>query len=348
LSEDFKNPNCAKRLQEGTSMNIAINGFGRIGRMVFRCMIDQKDMNIVAINDLTDTKTLAHLLKYDSVHGRLKQSVSHDAENIIVDGKKIRVYAQRDPSLLPWKDLKVDVVVESTGFFTKREGAAKHLQAGAKKVLISGPSEDADKVIVIGVNEHEYDAQKHIIVSNASCTTNCLAPLVKILQDNYGVKRGFMTTVHSYTGDQCLVDGPHKDLRRARSAAVNLVPTSTGAAQAVAQVIPALKGKLDGIAIRAPTPDGSVTDFVCELEKEATAEQINALVKSVAEHHMKGVLEYTEDPIVSSDIVGNPHSSIFDAKLTKTMGNMVKVVSWYDNEWGYSNRMIDVIRIMGK
>jgi glyceraldehyde 3-phosphate dehydrogenase len=329
-------------------MNIAINGFGRIGRMVFRCMMTQSDMNIVAINDLTDTKTLAHLLKYDSVHGKLSQTISHDNEHIIIDGKKIRIYAQRDPAQLPWKDLNVDVVVESTGFFTKRDAAAKHLTAGAKRVLISGPSEDCDKVIVVGVNEHEYDASKHFIVSNASCTTNCLAPIVKVLQDNYGVKRGFMTTVHSYTGDQALVDAPHKDLRRGRSAAVNLVPTSTGAAQAVAQVIPALKGKLDGIAIRAPTPDGSVTDFVCELETEATVEQINALMKDVAETHMKGVLEYTEDPIVSSDIVGNPHSSIFDAKLTKSMGNLVKIVSWYDNEWGYSNRMVDVIRIMMK
>ena len=327
-------------------MNIAINGFGRIGRMVFRVMLQNSDMNVVAINDLTDTKTLAHLLKHDSVHGQLNAKVSYDPENIIVNDKPIRVYAMRDPEQLPWKSHEIDVVVESTGFFTKRDLAAKHLTAGAKKVLISGPSKDADKVIVMGVNEHEYDSAKHVIVSNASCTTNCLAPIVKVLQDNFGIKRGFMTTVHSYTGDQRLLDAPHSDLRRARSAAVNLVPTTTGAAAAVSQVIPELAGKLDGIAIRAPTPNGSVTDFVVELNSEVTVAQINELFKNVAGSHLKNVLEYSEEPLVSTDIVGNPHSSIFDSGMTKVHGNLVKILSWYDNEWGYSNRMVDVVRLL--
>lgn len=329
--------------------NVAINGFGRIGRMVFRVLLQHSELNVVAINDLTDTKTLAHLLKHDSVHGNLSESVTYNEHALIINGKEYPVHAQKDPTLLPWKDLNVDVVVESTGFFTKREAAAKHMQAGAKKVLISGPSEDADFVVVKGVNENLYDSQKHLVVSNASCTTNCLAPIVKVLDDNFGVVRGLMTTVHAYTADQRLVDAPHKDLRRARSAAVNLIPTSTGAAKAVAQVMPHLKGKLDGLSIRTPVPDGSVTDFVCELKKPATKEQINFLFSEVAKYHLKGVLEYSEEPLVSTDIVGNPHSSIFDASLTKVLdGNFVKVVSWYDNEWGYSNRMVDVIKIMTK
>ncbi len=327
-------------------IKVAINGFGRIGRMVYRVLREDSDVEVVAVNDLTDTKTLAHLLKYDSVHTRIP-NVSFTDSQIVDNGKHIQVYAQKDPSQLPWKDLDVDVVIESTGFFTKREKAALHLQAGAKKVIISGPSGDADIVIVKGVNEHDYDKEKHHIISNASCTTNCLAPMVKVLDDNFGIKRGFMTTVHSYTGDQRLVDAPHKDLRRARSAAVSQIPTSTGAAKAVAQVIPKMAGKLDGMAIRVPTPDGSVTDFVCELEKSTTIEEINSLFQSVSNNHLKSILEFTTDEIVSQDIIGNPHSVIFDSKLTKVMdGNFVKVIGWYDNEWGYSNRMVDILKLL--
>lgn len=329
-------------------MKVAINGFGRIGRIVFRGIQEHSDIEVVAINDLTDTKTLAHLFKYDSVHGIFEGSVDFDDKHIIVNGKKIPVYAEKDPAQLPWNG--VDVVVESTGRFRDKESASKHLEAGAKKVLISAPAKgEVDFTIVKGVNEHEYDKEKHHIISNASCTTNCLAPIVKVLHDNFGVKEGFMTTIHSYTGDQQLVDAPHRDLRRARSAAVSIIPTTTGAAQAVTQVIPELRGKLDGMAMRVPTPDGSITDFVCHLNKPASVEEINSLFKNVAEHHMKGVLEYTEDPIVSSDIVGNRHSSIFDAQLTKVMpGGFVKVVSWYDNEAGYSNRMLDLIKLMSQ
>lgn len=326
---------------------IGINGFGRIGRMVFRAALGNKDIDVVAVNDLTDTKTLAHLLKYDSVHGILPNEVSHDEENIIVDGKKIKVLAKRDPAELPWGELNVEVVVESTGFFRTKEACQKHIDAGAKKVILSAPAKgELDMTIVMGVNEHDYDSSKHHIVSNASCTTNCLAPVAKILNDNFGIVRGFMTTIHSYTGDQKMVDGPHSDLRRARSAAVSMIPTSTGAAIAVSQVIPALAGKMDGIAVRVPTPDGSVTDLVCELEKETTAEEVNALVKSVAENEMKGVLDYLDFPAVSIDIVGNPNSSIFDPEYTKANGKMVKILSWYDNEWGYSNRVVDLINIL--
>ncbi len=327
-------------------IKVAINGFGRIGRMVYRVLRTDKDIEVVAVNDLTDTKTLAHLLKYDSVHTRIP-GVTHTDSEIIDSGKHIKVYAQKDPAQLPWKDLGVDVVIESTGFFTKREKAALHLQAGAKKVIISGPSPDADVVIVKGVNEHEYKRDEHHIISNASCTTNCLAPMVKVLDDNFGVKKGFMTTVHSYTGDQRLVDAPHSDLRRARSAAVSQIPTSTGAAKAVAQVIPKMKGRLDGMAIRVPTPDGSVTDFVCELEKATTAQEINELFQKVSQNELQSVLEYTTDEIVSQDIISNPHSVIFDANLTKVMdGTFVKVVGWYDNEWGYSNRMVDIVKLL--
>lgn len=329
-------------------VKVAINGFGRIGRMVYRAMCNDSDIEVVAVNDLTDTKTLAHLLKYDSVHGKFEGSVEFDDSSLIVNGKQIKVFAERDPASLPWGELGIDVVVESTGFFRTREGAAKHLTAGAKKVIISAPSKDADIVIVKGVNEHDYDASKHDVISNASCTTNCLAPIVKVLHDNFVVKKGFMTTIHSYTGDQRLVDAPHKDLRRARSAAVNMVPTSTGAAIAVAQVIPDLAGKLDGISVRVPTPDGSVTDFVVEVEKDVTVEKVNWLFAETAKHHLKDVIEYTEDPIVSSDIVGNPHSSIFDSGLTMVNEKMIKVVAWYDNEWGYSNRMVDLIKIVAK
>ncbi|MFT7615845.1 MAG: glyceraldehyde 3-phosphate dehydrogenase [Candidatus Woesearchaeota archaeon] len=329
-------------------VRVAINGFGRIGRTVFRIMQQCPDIEVVAINDLTDTKTLAHLLKYDTVHGRFAGQITHDENALYIDGKELVVLAERNPSQLPWAFHNIDVVIESTGFFTKREGAQKHLDAGAKKVLISGPSPDCDLVIVKGINEHQYDRNVHHIVSNASCTTNCLAPVVKVLHDNFRIKRGYMTTVHSYTGDQRLVDAPHKDLRRARSAACNIVPTTTGAAKAVTQVIPELAGKLDGIAIRVPTADGSVIDFVCELEAPVTKEIINDLFRNVAAHQLQGVLEYTEDPLVSSDVIGNPHSSVFDAQMTHVMddGRFIKVVSWYDNEWGYSNRMVDLVRLL--
>ena len=330
-------------------VKVAINGFGRIGRMVFRAGHSDPDIDFVAFNDLTDTKTLAYLLKHDSVHGQFSGKVDYTDNSLIIDGKEIKVTAERDPENLPWAEMKVDVVVESTGFFLTKETASKHQKAGAKKVLISAPAKDADIATVVkGVNEHELDMNATII-SNASCTTNCLAPLVKVLNDNFGISKGFMTTVHAYTGDQKLLDAPHKDLRRARSAAVNTIPTSTGAAKAVGLVIPEMKGKLDGIAMRVPVPDGSITDFVCVLNKETTKEEINALFKNVAEHHLKGVLEYSEDPLVSTDIIGNPHSSIFDSSLTSVMGGtLVKVVSWYDNEWGYSNRMIDIIKLIGK
>jgi len=328
-------------------IKVAINGFGRIGRQVFQAGLSDPDIEWTAFNDLTDTKTLAHLIKYDSVHGKFEGTVAHDDKHLIVNGKKIPVYAERDPENLPWKKLGVDIVIESTGFFRDRDGASKHLKAGAKKVLISAPAKNPDITLVRGVNEHDYDKNKHNIISNASCTTNCLAPIVKVLHDNFGVKRGFMTTTHSYTADQKLVDAPHKDLRRARSAAVSIIPTTTGAAIAVTDVIPDLKGKLDGIALRVPTPDGSITDFVCELKKDTTPEAVNKLFKEVASHHLKEVLEYTDEPIVSKDIIHNPHSSIFDSALTKVIdGKFLKVVSWYDNEWGYSNRIVDVVKIL--
>lgn len=328
-------------------IKVAINGFGRIGRMVFRAGMNDENIEFVAVNDLTDTKTLCHLLKYDSAHGKLKADVSYDENSLYVNGKQLKVFKERDPENLPWNDLQVDIVVESTGFFTKRELAAKHLEAGAKKVLISAPANDSDITIVKGVNEHDYNKEEHHVISNASCTTNCLAPIVKVLNDNFGVKKGFMTTVHSYTGDQRLLDAPHKDLRRARSAAANIVPTTTGAAIAVTKVIPELKGKLDGLAIRVPTQDGSITDFVCELDREVTKKDINELFKNVSSHHLKDVLEYCDEPIVSTDIIENSHSSIFDSLLTNVIeGKFVKVVSWYDNEWGYSNRMVDLIKML--
>jgi len=327
-------------------VNVAINGFGRIGRMVMKAGVKDTKINFVAINDLTDTKTLAHLFKYDSVHGIFDGEVSFDEHSLYIDGKQIKVFSERDPANLPWKDLDIDVVVESTGFFRTRDKANKHIEAGSKKVLISAPSPDPDLILVMGVNEHDYNSDKHHVISNASCTTNCLAPIVKVLHDNFGIERGFMTTIHSYTGDQRLVDAPHKDLRRARSAAINIVPTTTGAAVAVTKVIPELQGKLDGIALRIPTPDGSITDFVCQLKKETTFEEVNTLFWNVAQNHLKNILEFSSEPLVSSDIVGNPHSSIFDSKLTMVNGNFLKVVSWYDNEWGYSNRMIDVIKML--
>lgn len=330
-------------------VNVAINGFGRIGRMVFKAALKEKKINFVAINDLTDAKTLAHLLKYDSTHGVFPGKVEGKDKAIIVDGKEVKVFAERDPSKLPWKDLKIDVVIESTGIFTSREQCQMHLNAGAKKVLLSAPGKDKDnpiKTIVIGVNDEDLKAEDTMI-SNASCTTNCLAPIAKVLHKKFGIKRGFMTTIHAYTNDQCILDAPHKDLRRARSAAINIVPTTTGAAKAVGMVLPELKGKLDGVAIRVPVPDGSATDLVAELGKEVTIEQVNAAIKEAASKEFKGIIEYSEEPLVSTDIVGNPASSIFDAQSTMVMsGNLVKILSWYDNEWGYSNRMIDIVKKM--
>ena len=326
------------------TVKIGINGFGRIGRNYFRAALAKgSDVEIVAVNDLTDNKALAHLLKYDSVNGRLDATVELDGDKIIVNGKPILVFAERDPANLPWGELGVDIVIESTGFFTKAADAGKHITAGAKKVLVSAPATgDNVATIVLGVNEDIYDPAVHDIISNASCTTNCLAPLAKVLLDNFGIERGLMTTVHAYTADQNLQDGPHSDLRRARAAALNIIPTSTGAAKALGLVIPALVGKLDGYALRVPVPTGSITDLTVEVSGTVTVEQVNAAYKAAAEGPLKGILKYTEDPIVSSDIVGDPHSSIFDAGLTKVLGSQVKVASWYDNEWGYSNRLVDL------
>ena len=327
---------------------VGINGFGRIGRNFFRAALEQgADIEIVAVNDLTDNKTLAHLLKYDSITGRFQGEVSYDDEGIIVDGKHIKVLAQRDPADLPWGELGVEVVVESTGFFTDGEKAKAHIEAGAKKVVISAPAKNVDGTFVMGVNEADYDNATMNIVSNASCTTNCLAPLAKVLEENFGIERGIMTTIHSYTGDQRVLDAPHKDLRRARAAALNMIPTKTGAAQAVALVLPELEGKFDGLAVRVPTPTGSLTDLTFIAKKEVSVEAVKAAVKAAAEGELKGVLEYTEDPIVSSDIVGDPHTSIFDATETKVIGNLVKVLSWYDNEWGYSNALVRLTALVG-
>ena len=328
-----------------------INGFGRIGRNVLRAMEQSDVKRIAAINDLTDTHTLAHLLKWDSVHGKFDGEIGYDAENIIVRGHKIKILKERDPGNLPWKDLGVDVVLESTGFFTSRDKAELHInKAGAKKVLISAPAKNPDATICMGINEDVYDAAKHTIVSNASCTTNCLAPLAKVLHDTFGIEHGFMSTIHSYTNDQRILDFPHEDLRRARAAALSVIPSSTGAAKAIGEVIPELKGKLNGGSFRVPTPDGSVTDFTAVLAKDATAESINAAFKAAAgAKNFKGILEFSGEPLVSQDIVGNPHSCIFDSKLTLTLGNrFVKVVGWYDNEWGYSNRCVDMLAMLGK
>ena len=327
---------------------VGINGFGRIGRNFFRAALEQgADIEIVAVNDLTDNKTLAHLLKYDSITGRFQGEVSYDDEGIVVDGKHIKVLAQRNPADLPWGELGVEVVVESTGFFTDGEKAKAHLDAGAKKVVISAPAKNVDGTFVMGVNEDKYDGATMNIVSNASCTTNCLAPLAKVLEENFGIERGIMPTIHSYTGDQRVLDAPHKDLRRARAAALNMIPTKTGAAQAVALVLPELEGKFDGLAVRVPTPTGSLTDLTFIAKKEVSVEAVKAAVKAAAEGELKGVLEYTEDPIVSSDIVGDPHTSIFDATETKVIGNLVKVLSWYDNEWGYSNALVRLTALVG-
>ena len=326
---------------------VGINGFGRIGRNFFRAALKQgADFEVVAVNDLTDTKTLAHLLKYDSILGRFDGEVSFTEDSLIVNGKEIKVLAQRNPADLPWGELGVEVVVESTGFFTDGEKAKAHIEAGAKKVVISAPAKNVDGTFVMGVNDGDYTNDLNI-VSNASCTTNCLAPLAKVLHENFGIERGIMTTIHSYTGDQRILDAPHKDLRRARAAALNMIPTKTGAAQAVALVLPELKGRFDGLAVRVPTPTGSLTDLTFVAEKEVSVEAIKAAVKAAAEGELKGVLEYTEDPIVSTDIVGNPHTSIFDATETKVIGNLVKVLSWYDNEWGYSNALVRLTALVG-
>ncbi len=323
---------------------VAINGFGRIGRALFRIAFEREGVDVVAINDLTDPKTLAHLLKYDSVHGIFPHEVEAREDGIVVDGKEIRITSIKDPEQLPWKELEIDVAVESTGLFRTREKAEKHLKAGAKKVFISAPAKDEDITIVLGVNADEYDREKHNIISNASCTTNCYAPITYILNKHWKVKRGYMTTVHSYTNDQSILDLPHSDLRRARAAAVSIIPTTTGAAKAISLVIPELKGKLDGISVRVPTPNVSLVDATYELEENVTVEEINLKMKEYAEGSMKGILEYNDLPLVSVDYMGNAHSSIFDAKSTSVMeGNMVKILSWYDNEWGYSTRMVDVI-----
>lgn len=333
------------------NIKVAINGFGRIGRLTLKASLNKSDVEIVAVNDLTDSKTLAHLLKYDSVHGKFPGTVEVDGDDLVVNGKKIKVYAEKDPGNLPWKDHDIDVVVESTGVFRTRDKISKHLEAGAKKVVLCVPSKSADDVdatVVLGVNDSDIKPENKIY-SNASCTTNCLAPFAKVLNDKFGIKRGLMNTIHSYTNDQIILDAPHSDLRRARAAAMSIIPTTTGAAKAVGLVIPDLKGKLDGFAMRVPTPDGSVVDLTAELEKSATKEEINAAMKEAAEGELKGVLEYCTDPIVSTDVIGNTHSSVFDSLMTQVLeGNFVKVLSWYDNEFGYSNRVVDLVEKIGK
>ncbi len=326
------------------AVRVGINGFGRIGRNVFRAAASraQGEVEIVAVNDLTDAKTLAYLLKYDSVFGVYPGTVEHEGDAIIVDGTPIRVLAERDPANLAWGDMGVDVVVESTGFFTKRPDAAKHLDGGAKKVIISAPATEPDLTIVLGVNDDQYDPAKHDVISNASCTTNCLAPVAKVLDDAFGLQQGFMTTCHAYTNDQRILDLPHSDLRRARAAALSIIPTSTGAARAIGEVLPHLKGKLDGMALRVPTPDGSVVDLVADLRDAPSKDEINEALREAANGPMKGILGFCDDPIVSRDVIGDAHSSLVDAGLTMTMGNQAKVISWYDNEWGYSCRVVDL------
>ncbi|WP_349408554.1 type I glyceraldehyde-3-phosphate dehydrogenase [Pseudalkalibacillus sp. SCS-8] len=323
---------------------IGINGFGRIGRNVFRAALKNNDVEVVAVNDLTDAEMLAHLLQYDTVHGKLDAKVEVNGENLVVDGKEIKVLSERDPAQLGWGDLGVEIVVESTGRFTQRDDAAKHLEAGAKKVVISAPAKNEDITVVLGVNEDKYDAASHNVISNASCTTNCLAPLAKVLHDKFGLKRGMMTTVHSYTNDQQILDLPHKDYRRARAAGENIIPTTTGAAKAVSLVLPELEGKLNGMAMRVPTPNVSLVDLVAELDKEVTVDEVNAAFKEASETNLKGVLGYSDEPLVSRDYNGNPDSSTVDAQSTMVMeGNMVKAISWYDNESGYSHRVVDLV-----
>lgn len=329
-------------------MKVAINGFGRIGRQVFRINLEKKFFDVVAINDLTDPKTLAHLLKYDSNYGVLPNEVESGEGSIIVDGNTYKVLSEKDPEKLPWKDLGVDLVIESTGFFTDRAGAEKHIKAGAKKVIVSAPGKDMDLTVVLGVNDKDYDPAKHNIISNASCTTNCLAPFAKVLNDNFGIEKGLMTTIHAYTNDQNILDLPHKDLRRARAAALSMIPTTTGAAKAVGLVLPELNGKLNGLAIRVPTSTVSIVDLVCTIKKPTTKDEVNAKFKEAAEGAMKGILGFSAKPLVSIDYKGNPLSSIVDAEYTDVIGeNLVKVMSWYDNEWGYSNRVVDLIKMIG-
>jgi glyceraldehyde 3-phosphate dehydrogenase len=329
------------------AIKVAINGFGRIGRNVYRHAFEDNSIEFVGVNDLTSPDVLAHLLKYDSVHGRFPGSVTVTEGGLRIGDKMLRVFSEKDPSKLPWRDLGVDVVIESTGFFTARADAGKHIDAGASKVLISAPSKDPDIMIVMGVNEGDYNKDSHHVVSTASCMTNCLAPVAKVIDDAFGIRKGLMTTIHAYTNDQRILDLPHKDLRRARAAAVSMIPTTTGAAKAVAKVLPAVEGKLDGMAIRVPVSDGSVVDLTLELEKDTTVEAINAAMKDAANGPLKGILEYTEDPIVSVDVIGNPHSSVFDSLATMAIGgNMFKVLSWYDNEFGYSCRMVDMAKLL--
>lgn len=323
-------------------IKVAINGLGRIGRMVLRAGLYHPNLQFVVANDLTDNETLAHLFKYDSTHGQYHGEVLATEKGIMIDGHEIKIVSEKDPANLSWKELGVDVVIECTGRFRTQESAQKHIDAGAKKVIISAPAEGV-KTIVLGVNEDTYDSTKDNIISNASCTTNCLAPLVKVLDDAFGVEQGYITTIHAFTADQNLVDGPHTDLRRARSASVNIIPTSTGAAKAIGLVIPNLSGKLDGIAMRVPVIDGSVTDLVCTLKKEVSIEDVNVVIKHAAENQMQGILQYSDEDLVSSDIIGNSYSSIFDSKLTKVSGKLIKVIAWYDNEWGYSNRVVELI-----
>jgi glyceraldehyde 3-phosphate dehydrogenase len=330
------------------TIRVGVNGFGRIGRNFWRALnAAGGDVEVVAVNDLTDNATLAHLLKYDSILGRLPEDVKASADEITVGGKSIKVFEERDPGKLPWGDLGVDIVIESTGLFTDANKARAHVDNGAKKVIISAPAKNEDVTIVLGVNDDAYDPARHTIISNASCTTNCLGPMAKVLNDAFGIERGLMTTIHAYTADQNLQDGPHKDLRRARAAALNVVPTSTGAAKAIGLVLPELKGKLDGFALRVPVPTGSATDLTATLSRETTVEEVNAAVRAAAEGPLRGILTYTEDPIVSSDIVTDPASCIFDSGLTKVIGNQIKVVGWYDNEWGYSNRLVDLVKLVG-
>ena len=329
------------------AIKVGINGFGRIGRNIMRASLGSKDLDFVAVNDLTNAATLAHLLKYDSILGNLKSKISADGDKISVDGDTFQVLSVKDPAQLPWKDLGVDVVFESTGLFTDRDSAAKHIAAGAKKVIITAPAKKPDFSVVLGVNEEKYDPKSHHIISNASCTTNCLAPLAKVLQQSFGLKKGWMTTIHSYTNDQQLLDLPHKDLRRARAAALSIIPTTTGAATAVGEVMPDLKGKLDGISVRVPTPNVSCVDLAAILDKKTTGDEVNAAFKAAADGPLKGIMEYVTEPLVSIDFRGNPHSSIIDAPYTKVMdGDFVKVLAWYDNEWGYSNRCVDLLRLL--
>jgi glyceraldehyde 3-phosphate dehydrogenase len=329
------------------TVKVGINGFGRIGRNFFRAAKEKgADLDVVAVNDITDAGTLAHLLKYDSVLGNLDADIGATDEGISVDGDEFRVLAERDPGALPWKELGVEIVIESTGLFTERDSAEKHLSAGAQKVIISAPAKGEDITVVLGVSDDEYDADTHHVISNASCTTNCVVPMAAVLEQSFGIDRALMTTCHAYTNDQNLLDLPHKDLRRARAAAINIVPASTGAAKATSLAIPKLKGKMDGMAFRVPVPDGSVTDLVCILERETTADEINEAFRKASEGRMRGILKYTEDPLVSSDIVGDPHSCVFDSLLTMAIGNLVKAVGWYDNEWGYSNRLVELTELV--